>query len=30
MKGGEGGASASHPPVEALFKRLVFKNLTLP
>jgi hypothetical protein len=30
IKGGEGGASASHPHVEALFKRSVSKNLTLP
>ena len=27
---GEGGASASHPRVETLFKRLVHLNLTLP
>ena len=26
----EGGASASHPRVETLFKRLVHLNLTLP
>jgi hypothetical protein len=30
MKGMEGGANASHFPVEALFKRLVSINLTLP
>jgi hypothetical protein len=30
IKGGEGGASASHSPVEALFRRLVSINLTLP
>jgi hypothetical protein len=29
-RGGEGGASAPHPPVEALFKRLISTNLTLP
>jgi hypothetical protein len=27
---GEGGASASHPRVETLSKRLVHLNLTLP
>jgi hypothetical protein len=30
IQGGEGGASASHPRVETLFKRLVNLNLTLP
>jgi hypothetical protein len=30
IQGGEGGASASHPRVETLFKRLVHLNLTLP
>jgi hypothetical protein len=30
IHGGEGGASASHPRVETLFKRLVHLNLTLP
>lgn len=29
MKGGEGGASASHPPVEALLKRFIRSYLTL-
>jgi hypothetical protein len=29
MKRGEGGASASHPSVEALFKRLIRNYLTL-
>jgi hypothetical protein len=29
LKEGEGGASASHPRVETLFKRLVHLNLTL-
>jgi hypothetical protein len=29
IKGGEGGASASHPRVETLFKRLVHLNLTI-
>ena len=29
IKGGEGGASASHPRVETLSKRLVHLNLTL-
>jgi hypothetical protein len=29
-RGGEGGASDPHLPVEALFKRLVSTNLTLP
>jgi hypothetical protein len=30
IQGGEGGASASHPPVKALFKRLIRIYLTLP
>jgi hypothetical protein len=30
IRRGEGGASASHPRVETLFKRLVHLNLTLP
>ena len=30
MKEGEGGTSASHPHVEALFKRLIRNYLTLP
>ena len=30
MKGGEGGAGASHPNVEAFYKRFIRSYLTLP